>query len=66
MAEGINDPATGVCDFKTLPEFYETYKMDPEDRTDRFTFSKKDGQVQFESIQLGIEDPVPAIGIKVE
>ena len=65
-SEGVYDPATGICDFKVLPEYFEANGFEPVDRTDRFTFSKKDGQVRFESIQLGIEDPVPAIAIKVE
>lgn len=54
-AEGVYNPTTGICDFKTS-----------QDRTERFTFSKQDGQVQFKSIQLGKEDAVPAIGIKIE
>jgi hypothetical protein len=64
--EGVYDPATGVCDVKVAPDFYAAFKTEPKDETTRFTFSKKDGKIQFESIDLGKEDATPGYAFKVE
>ena len=66
FGEGVYDPETGICDVKAAPEFFEAIHAEPEDKTARFTFSKKDGQVQFERIWLETEGANPEIGIKVE
>jgi hypothetical protein len=66
FGEGVYDPETGICDVKAAPEFFEAMHAEPEDKTARFTFSKKDGQVQFERIWLETEGANPEIGIKVE
>lgn len=66
FGEGLYDPASGVCEVKIAPEWFEAMHTEPRDGTERFTFSKQDGKIQFEMIELGKEDAVPGIAYKVE
>ena len=66
FGEGVYDPLTGVCEFKAAPDIYEALHTEPKDVTERFTFSKHDGQVQFELITVGQEDAKPTVVFKVE
>ena len=45
---------------------HEAFKTEPKDETTRFTFSQKDGKIQFESIDLNREDATPGYAYKVE
>ena len=66
FGEGVYDPASGVCEVKIAPEWFEAMHTEPQDATERFTFSKQDGKIQFEMIELGKEDAAPGYATKVE
>ena len=65
FGEGPYDPATGICEFKVAPEFYEVFTTaKKDDNTQRFTFSRKGDKIQFEMIVVGQDDDSVTIGIK--
>jgi hypothetical protein len=65
FGEGPYDPVTGVCEFKTAPEFYEAFTTAKhDDYTHRFTFSRKGDKIQLEGIVVGKDEDSATIGIK--
>ncbi|MBR2842181.1 MAG: hypothetical protein IKF06_02765 [Lachnospiraceae bacterium] len=68
FGEGPYDPATGICEFKIAPEFYEAMPNAKNDGlTRRFTFSRKGDKIQLEGIVVGNEDDDSVtVGIKEE
>ena len=64
FGEGPCDPATGVCEFKVAPEFYEVFTTaKKDDNTQRFTFSRKGDKIQLEGIVVGKDEDSATIGI---
>lgn len=65
FGEGPYDPATGICEFKIAPEFYEAMpNAKHDDLTRRITFSRKGDKIQFEMIVVGEDEDSTTIGIK--
>lgn len=65
FGEGVYDPASGICEVKIAPEWFEAMYSEPQDATECFTIFKKEGKIKFEMIELGKEDAVPGIATKV-
>ena len=67
FGEGPYDPATGICEFKIAPEFYEAMpNAKHDDFIRRAAFSRKGDKIQFEMIVVGQDDDSVTIGIKNE
>lgn len=67
FGEGPYDPATGICEFKIAPEFYEAMpNAKHDDFIRRVTFSRKGDKIQFEMIVVSQDEDSVTIGIKNE
>ena len=67
FGEGPYDPATGICEFKIAPEFYEAMpNAKHDDFIRRAAFSRKGDKIQFELIVVGQDEDSVTIGIKNE